>query len=260
MFDIITPDQDVLVFLAILSAVFSTLAFLPYIVDTINRQTEPQRATWLIWSVLSSISFFSLLHEGGTQALWFAGAQVAGNVAILLLAITRGHGAFFRASDFLVLLAAQAGLVLWYQTDNAVYALGISIAISLAGGLLTIVKAYRAPETETASTWVLLFLSSAASILSIGKIDWVQMAYPLYVFALSGTILLAILVGRASAKPVALGEAEPEDVPAADIPAPSRPASRPISVLQALPSHPVSAARTVSRSLTQNAPGLAESA
>ena len=95
----------------------------------------------------------------------------------------------FARRTFLVLLAAQAGLVLWYQTDNAVYALGISIAISLAGGLLTIVKAYGAPETETASTWVLLFLSSAASILSIGKIDWVQMAYPLYVFALSGTIL-----------------------------------------------------------------------
>ena len=45
----------------LLSAALSVLAYAPYMRDTIFGQTRPHRACWFIWSVLATISFFSLL-------------------------------------------------------------------------------------------------------------------------------------------------------------------------------------------------------
>lgn len=60
---------------ALLALLLSLLAFFSYIRDTIACRTQPQRASWLIWSVLSSIAFFTQVAEGATTSLWFIGAQ-----------------------------------------------------------------------------------------------------------------------------------------------------------------------------------------
>ena len=57
----------------IIACVLSVVAFLPYIRDTISGNTRPERASWLIWSVLSTISFFSQVYEGAGISLLFSG-------------------------------------------------------------------------------------------------------------------------------------------------------------------------------------------
>lgn len=196
MFAFSGSSFDVLVLLGILSGVLSTFAYLPYVIDTISRRTRPQRASWLIWSVLGSIAFFSQLHEGASASLWFAGVQVSGTIIVFVLSIGLGTGGFLNRNDCLVLLGALAGLVLWYFTETAVYALAITISISLLGGSITVLKAFRDPDTETMSTWFLSFIASACAIFSVGTLDWVILAYPLYLFTLNGAIVVAMLLGR----------------------------------------------------------------
>ena len=154
----------------IASGVLSIFAFVPYILDTIARRTEPQRASWLIWAVLGSIAFMSQVFEGATSSLWFAGVQVASTIIILVLSIWVGTGKFLGKSDYMILVAASIGLLLWYFTDNAAYALAITISISLLGGMATIVKAYRDPESETLITWVVSLAASVCAILSVGVV------------------------------------------------------------------------------------------
>jgi len=141
------------------------------------------------------------VYEGATHSLWFAGVQVGATILIFGLSITRGRGAYLSNADFLVLLAAQVGLVLWYFTEDAAYALAITISISLLGGLLTIAKAYRDPESETLATWVLSFVASVAAILAVGEANAVLLAYPVYLFLLNGAIVAAILLGRVAVLP-----------------------------------------------------------
>jgi hypothetical protein len=181
---------------ALLSAVLSTFAFLPYILDTLRGRTRPQRASWLIWSILGSIAFFSQVFEGATHSLWFAGIQVSGTFLVFLLSIWLGVGGFLHARDRLVLLAAAGGLMAWYLTDTAVYALAITISISLLGGVVTVCKAFEEPDSETMTTWAVSFAASLCAIFAIGRLDWVLLAYPLYLFTLNGTIVLAIMAGR----------------------------------------------------------------
>ncbi len=195
-----------LAFLGLISASLSTIAYLPYIRDTMLKRTQPQRASWLIWSILGSIAFFSQLHEGATDSLWFAGAQVSGTITVFLLSIRFGVGGLLNRQDVIVLLFAAGGLVAWYMTSTAVYALAITITISLLGGSVTIRKAYLNPESETLSTWGVSFIASVFAILAVGRVDPVILAYPLYLMTLNGAIVMAILLGQKTAIPIATNE------------------------------------------------------
>ena len=196
MFDFLDHSVTIASVLGFASGILSTFAYLPYAIDTLARRTQPQRASWLIWSVLGSIAFFSQVYEGASSSLWFAGVQVSGTVCIFVLSIRFGVGGFLNSRDLLILLCALAGLVLWYFTETAMYALGITISTSLLGGSVTVLKAYREPESETLSTWAMLFVAATFAILCIRTPDWMIVAYPLYLYALNGAIVTAIALGR----------------------------------------------------------------
>ena len=189
-----------LLFFGIASGVLSTFAYIPYIIDTARRRTRPQRAAWLIWSVLGSIAFVSQVYEGATSSLWFAGVQIAGTIIVFSLSIWVGRGNYLAKTDYLILLAALAGLILWYFTETAAYALAITISISLRGGLATAIKAYKDPKSETLITWVVSLIASACALLSVGKMDFIILAYPLYLFTLYFAFVVAILAGHAREK------------------------------------------------------------
>ena len=193
-------DINTIAFFGLTSGIISTFAYLPYILDTLRGQTVPQRASWLIWSVLGSIAFFSQVFEGASDSLWFAGVQASGTLTVFLLSIFVGSGRFLNKTDFAVLAIAAFGLILWYFTESAVYALLITISISLLGGSVTILKAYRDPDSETFSTWAMSFTASICAMVSVGKTDAVLLAYPAYLFTLNGGIMLAMLLGRLRAK------------------------------------------------------------
>lgn len=191
------PEWQVIFGLA--SAVLGLWAFLPYILDTLRGSTEPERASWLIWSVLSAIAFAAQMQEGASESLGFAAAKVTGTVVVLLLAISRGRGVFLSRPDERALWLAVIGLVLWYMTDRAEYALALTITISLLGGTLTIAKSYQRPESETLSSWTMSFLAACCALAAVGSYDWMLLAYPLYLFVLNGAIICAIVLGRATA-------------------------------------------------------------
>lgn len=193
---------DPLVLLGLISAGLSILAYAPYIIDTLRRRTQPQRASWFIWTVLGSIALGSQVFEGATQSLWFAGAQVGGTVIVFLLSLAYGFGRLMNRLDFAVLFLAGCGLGVWYVTESAVYALAITISVSLLGGVMTVIKAYVAPHTETLSTWAVSLVASACAALSVGALDPVLLAYPVYVLVLNGGIVGAILLGKRRARGV----------------------------------------------------------
>lgn len=208
MLESIFQDGTVLQMLGIASAVLSICAFFTYIRDILNRRSQPQRASWLIWSVLGAIALASQVYEGATQSLWFATIQVGGTIFVFLLAITFGRGRFLLRGDMYVVLAAGIGIVLWLLTDTAVYALSITITISLLGGVMTLKKAYRDPDSETLGKWGWSFLASGCAMGAVGQFDAILLAYPAYVFALNGAVVTAIHLGRARQMRVGVVAAE----------------------------------------------------
>ncbi len=196
MLEALFQGGDALRTAGIISALLSCFAFLPYIRDTLTGQTQPQRACWLIWSLLGSIALGSQIYEGASASLWFAAIQVGGTIVVFLLSIARGSGHFLKPGDGYVLAAAAVGMGLWMITETAVYALAITITISMLGGAVTIRKAYLAPRSETMSMWVCSCIAATFAVLSVGTLNWVLLAYPIYLLCLNGGIVVAIIMGR----------------------------------------------------------------
>lgn len=181
--------------LGLISGVLSIITYVPYVRDIFKLKTKPQRATWFIWMVLSVIAFFAQVAEGATHSLWLVGVQTCGVLVIFLLSIKFGIGGLV-SRDFLALFAAGIALVLWYYTSNAVLALFIAIVVDAIGASLTILKAYRDPESETMSTWLLSGTAGIFATLAVGSFDYVLLAFPVYVIFINYAVVLAMVSGK----------------------------------------------------------------
>ena len=189
-------DMDHLTALGLLSGILSLFCFAPYIVDTLRGRTQPERASWLIWSMLGVIAVFSQSYEGATSSLVFAVVQVGGTIVIFALSIRLGAGRYNCRKNMLIYAMTALGLAAWYVSESAAYALAITVSISMLGGLVTIQKSYRNPSSETMSTWVMGGVASVCAVFSVGKLDWVLLAYPLYLLVLYSCIISALVLGR----------------------------------------------------------------
>ncbi len=171
------------------------LCYFPYIKDTLQKKTQPERASWLIWTVLGSIAFFSQFAKGATDSLWLTGVETVGVLIIFLLSIKFGVGGLTK-KDLIALLIALLGLIIWYFTKEAAIALLIVIGIDAVGGFLTIQKAYLDPGSETMATWLLAGISGIFAMLSVGSWDLILLIYPFYIFLQNFAVVAAMLIGN----------------------------------------------------------------
>ncbi len=181
--------------LGYVTGILSFICYLPYIRDILKGTTKPERASWLIWSVLSSIQLFAQLNKGATNSLWLIGVQTGGVIVIFFLSILYGRGKLLKR-DFAALLAAAFGLFIWYITKEATWALIITIIIDFIGGSLTVVKAYEHPKSETMSTWLLSGIAGIFGSFAVGTLNWVLLLFPVYVIIINFAVVIAIKLGE----------------------------------------------------------------
>lgn len=181
--------------LGYISAALSIIMVLPYIRDIFRKVTQPERASWFIWTVLGFIAFFSQFTKGATDSLWLTAGQTVAVLVIFALSIKYGVGGLTKR-DVRALIVAGLGLVLWYITNEASYALLIVIAIDTVGTYLTMTKAYQDPESETMSTWLMSGTSGIFGALAVGSLNPILLAYPLYIVVANYTIVGAMILGK----------------------------------------------------------------
>lgn len=179
----------------ILSGVLSALSYPPYIIAILKGKTKPERASWLIWSVLTAMGFFTQLGVGATHSLWLPGIQGIGVIIVFLLSLRYGFGGLLKR-DILTLIAAACILVTWYFTENAALAVYLVVVIDAMGAWLTVRKAYEYPESETLITWVLSGTGGFFGLLAVGVYSLPLLSYPFYIFVCNFAVVVAILLGR----------------------------------------------------------------
>lgn len=131
-----------------ISAVLSIVMIIPYVRDILRHKTKPERGSWLIWSVLMFISFFSQMAKGATDSLWLTAGQTISVLTIFILSLKYGYGGLAKR-DTKGLIGAGIGLVLWYLTKEAAIALIIVILVDGIGTYLSVIKSYEDPGSET---------------------------------------------------------------------------------------------------------------
>lgn len=167
----------------------------PYIYDILRGRTRPQRAAWLIWFALGGVLFFSQLAKGGHASVWVSLMHMASNLTIFLLALKYGYGRFTKL-DWGSLALAGFGMALWWFTKEPAAALLIAIFVDSIGVALVVKKAYRAPHTETLSSWLFGVGVGLCATLAVGSLNPILLAYPVYVMLNSALTAGTIIVRR----------------------------------------------------------------
>lgn len=181
--------------LGYLSGITGLLSFPPYIRDIFKGTTKPERATWFIWTVLNWIAFAGQFAEGATHSLWMTGVQAVFETVVFLLSIRKGVGGLSRR-DIVGLMVAALGLILWYLTRDALFALLFVVLVDGSGLVLTVLKTYEDPESETISAWVWSGLSGLLACFAVGSFNVTLLIYPFYIFLANMSVLLAIYLGK----------------------------------------------------------------
>lgn len=165
----------------------SLIAYLPYALDTMRGNAQPNRATWIIWTVVGGLLFASYNAAAGGAARWVPLADALGPALIAALAMRHGKGEWNRL-DVGCLVLAGVSLIGWRLTGSPVVTLQINLFLAFLAAIPTFCSAYRNPGSEPPLVWGLFLLSNVLNLLAIDEWNWTSAAYPLYTVFTAGLV------------------------------------------------------------------------
>lgn len=181
--------------LAAISVVFFLLAAPPYVIDTLQGKTRPERATWFVFAVLGIIAFVSQVELGATWSLVFSGIDTLGSMVVLGLSLKYGVGGWTRL-DRVALTIAAGGVAIALFAHQPVIALLGNILADISGTVLTVYKTFRAPNSETTISWALTGTSALMGALSVGSLNIGLLLYPVYIMFANYAVPATQILGR----------------------------------------------------------------
>lgn len=134
--------------IAVIAGIIAIAGNVPYIIDCFKKTVKPHPFTWLVWSIVSTIVLFGQIAKGaGIGALPAAVAWVF--TIVIFLFSTRYGFKYVRRMDVYFLAAALMGIIPWVINDDPTISVVIAVCIDLVAFVLTLIKTYQHPDTET---------------------------------------------------------------------------------------------------------------
>jgi hypothetical protein len=175
----------------------SLLSFVPYIRAIFRGTTKPSRTSWWIWALTGGIVCAGTYVSGAGEAVWVPASEVAGPLVIAMLSIRHGVGGMSRL-DHACIAGAAASLALWWASGSPDMAIATNLALDCFGAVPTLVKAYRAPDSEDVTTWALLSAGNALNLLALPAFSFGTSAFTIYLLAMS-VVMVSLIVLRSRA-------------------------------------------------------------
>lgn len=179
--------------LTALSGIAIAFGYVSFIKGTMLGIVKPSRTSWTVWFFQDGLMAVSALVAGiGPAAImpvvWFAGA-----VIMLGLCLTKGTRDPFTPMEKACLVLSGFGILLWAVTGSPLTALVASVTAACIGGIPTVVKAWKKPETESVSGWLLMFVATIVNSLAIPRWTFESGLLPISVGILQIAILLPLV-------------------------------------------------------------------
>jgi hypothetical protein len=175
-----------------LAGTISLAAYVPYILSILRKETKPNRASWIIWAIVSSIIALSYREAGASYAFLAPVGYVIGSIIVVMLSIRNGVGGW-TLFDRRCLIGAAISLVLWRILESPMSALLINLFIDLLGTLPTLRKAWYQPETESKVAWSMFSLGTIVNLFAIEKWSFSMAVYPVSMIFIIGIVTVLVL-------------------------------------------------------------------
>lgn len=164
-----------------------------YLVDTVKGKIQPNRVTWFLWTLAPLIAFAAEVKQGvGLQSLM---TFSVGFIPLLVfIASFFNKKAVWQLGrlDFVCGALSIVGLVLWLVTKVGDIAILFAILSDALAAVPTIIKSYRAPESESYSVYFAGLINGGITLLTITAWNFATWGFPVYITLLN--LLLFILI------------------------------------------------------------------
>ncbi len=169
-----------------LAGLTTFIAFIPYVIQMIRGRNRPNRATWIIWTIVG-FNFLVSYHDlGATDTLWVSVGNFCAFFFVMVLSFRYGEGGW-SLFDKGCLLGAGVGMGIWYFMHSPLLALWVSIIVDLLGAFPTLRKSYHDPMSEDFLSWILFLVANTLNLFAITTWNLAQAPYPIYFFFISLT-------------------------------------------------------------------------
>jgi hypothetical protein len=196
-------DLDFKFVAGILGAVIGNAAFIPYFWDIFRKRTKPHAYTWLIWCLTQGTAVAGMWYGGsGLGALGLTvGVGFVG--LVFLLSLVYGTRNVTR-SDTVILIAAVAAILVWWQLDNPLLAIAMAATIDLFGFIPTWRKTIVDPWSETLWTWITFSIGNLFAIAGLLEYNLLTLTY-IVAITIANLVVAAICIyfRRKVPKPIA---------------------------------------------------------
>ena len=180
----------------ILGAACSLVGQAFYVRDTVRGTTSPNRVTWLLWGVAPMLAFAVEVQQGvGLRSLM--AFSVGFGPLVVVVASFLNPRAVWRIGrlDWACGALSVAGTVTWLATRQGMVAIVAAIAADALAGVPTLIKSWRAPETESSGAYVGSLANAVLTLLTVTTVTTAVVAFPLYI-AIITSVEVALVAGR----------------------------------------------------------------
>jgi hypothetical protein len=177
----------------ILGVIIQTIGGFGYLIDTIKGRVQPNKVSWLLWSIAPLVAFAAEISQGvGIQALT---TFIVGFIPLIIFIAS-----FFNKKaewklgklDMICGVLSFIGIILWFITKEANIAILFAIFADGLAAVPTIVKSYKYPETESDLIFLCGVINAGIGLLAIQIINFEHYAFPLYLLFVNLILVLLI--------------------------------------------------------------------
>ena len=190
--------------LSVIAGLLQVAGFFPYIRAILRKETEPAKATWIIWASLDTIILSGMFFKDAVNGQ-ILGAVLGGWV-VAALALKYGTPDWTKL-DKSCLGGAVIGIVLWQVFSDLVFRIVTSLGMVLLGSIPIFTSAWKDPSRENKLAWMIFWVSCVCAMIAIPHWTLADAAQPITFFVVT-TIMMSILPARSSSQ--ADDEAETE--------------------------------------------------
>lgn len=167
------------------------VAFMPYVYAIFRGETVPSPVSWAIWASVDTLAWFAMRKKNAATGQ-LAGA-VIGAWSVTALAIIYGKP-MIGFIEWVSLVGAVVGVVLWQMTGNAVLAIICSQVAVFAGAIPTFVNGYNNPAQENPVAWSIWLASCVCALFAVKKWDLANALQPLTFTAIETTMVILVVI------------------------------------------------------------------
>ena len=181
--------------LSIVAIVMMAIGYIPYIRDTVKGKTKPHVFSWGIGMVVAFIAFGLQFQEKSGPAMYVT-LSAASLSSVMVFYAFKNKDKDITSFDYICLVLSVIALIAWLIAKQPVLSMIFVVLCELISFFPTVRKSWKAPYSETLSSYVTNFFRFIIALLALNKYTFVAIGFPLTWLLLNGSFAAVLIYRR----------------------------------------------------------------